>query len=435
MKTVLGILAALAVCLLAFPARALTVDEVVARYVDARGGAVKLHAIQSLRMTGKARFGDGDFVIEGTYAGVQKRPGSQRTEVTFQGLTGVDAYDGSQGWRTEPWEGRRDAFHLTADEAKQMAHDADIEGPLVDWRAKGHRVEYLGTEEVDGTLAHKLRITLKDGDVEYRFLDPDAFLEIRVVTETHVRGVEIVTETDLGDYEQVAGVWIPFSFESGRKGAPRSARFTIERAEANVAVDDAIFQFPAAGARVGRVIVAGPATTPAPAAAPPAPPTAATPTVDSGVISGLGARNIGSAAMSGRVSAIAAHNVNGKTTVYVGAASGGVWKSLDGGTTFKPIFDKNPVQSIGAITVDPSNWKTIWVGTGEAWTRNSVSVGNGIYKSTDAGANWTNVGLPESERIARILVHPHDGNVVYACVPGKLWSDSADRGVYRTTDG
>ena len=153
------------------------------------------------------------------------------------------------------------------------------------------------------------------------------------------------------------------------------------------------------------------------------------------MISGLGARNIGSAAMSGRIAAVAAHEEHGKTVVYVGAASGGVWKSLDGGTTFKPIFDNNPVQSIGAIAIDPSNDETIWVGTGEAWTRNSVSIGDGIYKSTDAGATWKNMGLPESERIVKIVVHPTNGDIVYACVPGKLWSDSPDRGVYRTSDG
>src|SRR5207248_1706200 len=156
---------------------------------------------------------------------------------------------------------------------------------------------------------------------------------------------------------------------------------------------------------------------------------------DAGVLSGLGARNIGSAAMSGRVSAVAARVDDGKTTVYVDAASGGVWKSYDGGTTFKPVFDKQPVQSIGAIAIDPSNPRTVWVGSGEAWTRNSTSVGDGIYKSTDAGETWTNMGLPESERIARIVVHPKDGNTVWACVPGKLWSDSAERGVYKTSDG
>ncbi len=156
---------------------------------------------------------------------------------------------------------------------------------------------------------------------------------------------------------------------------------------------------------------------------------------DSGTISGLGARNIGSATMSGRISSIAALNVGGKTTLFVGAASGGVWKSTDNATTFKPVFDDQPLQSIGAVAIDPQNPQNVWVGTGEAWTRNSVSVGNGIYKSTDGGETWTPSGLPNSERIAKILVDPRNSDTVYACVPGKLWSDSADRGLYKTTNG
>jgi photosystem II stability/assembly factor-like uncharacterized protein len=156
---------------------------------------------------------------------------------------------------------------------------------------------------------------------------------------------------------------------------------------------------------------------------------------DSDSVSGLGARNIGSATMSGRIAAVTAVKENGRLTVYVAAASGGVWRSVNGGTTFKPMFDKQPVQSIGAIAVDPQNPKTIWVGTGEAWTRNSVSIGDGIYRSGDGGENWTNLGLKNSERIAKILIDPGDSNTVYACVPGKLWSDSDDRGVYKTTDG
>lgn len=157
--------------------------------------------------------------------------------------------------------------------------------------------------------------------------------------------------------------------------------------------------------------------------------------VDSEAISGLGARNIGSAAMSGRVAAIAAVHDGARLTVYIGAASGGVWKSVNGGTTYKPVFDKQPVQSIGAITIDPKNPKVVWVGTGEAWTRNSVSIGDGVYKSIDGGDSWTNVGLKESEHVAKILVDPTESNTVYVCVPGKLWSDSDERGVYKTTDG
>ena len=159
------------------------------------------------------------------------------------------------------------------------------------------------------------------------------------------------------------------------------------------------------------------------------------PSLDQGVISGLGIRNIGSATMSGRISAVAAaHRQNGETVLYVGAASGGVWKSTDGGTTFKPKFDKQPVQSIGAIEIDPNHPDTVWVGTGEAWTRNSVSIGDGIYRSTDGGETWSNMGLPQSERIVKIAVNPGNSNLVFACVTGKLWGDSNERGVYRSAD-
>lgn len=157
---------------------------------------------------------------------------------------------------------------------------------------------------------------------------------------------------------------------------------------------------------------------------------------NSSTISGLGARNIGSATMSGRISALAAtREPSGKMTLFVGAASGGVWKSEDGGTLYKPVFDEQPVQSIGAIALDPKNSKNVWVGSGESWTRNSVSVGNGIYKSADGGETWSYVGLPNSERIGKIVVSPTSSDTVFAAVPGALWSDSPDRGLYKTTDG
>jgi photosystem II stability/assembly factor-like uncharacterized protein len=414
----------------AAPARALTIDELVARHVEARGGAAKLAAIRSLRVTGKAVFGDGDFRIEAAWGALQRRPGMIRTEMTLQGMTGVQAYDAKEGWSMQPFGGRREPERTSADDLKDLAHQADFDGPLVDWQKKGHRLEYLGTEDVDGTPAHKIRVLLKDGDIQYVYLDPDAFLVIRVIEEQHIRGVEHSSETDYSSYQQVAGVWMPFAIESGERGKAKTARFRIEQVEPNVDVDDAAFRFPKQP--VVQMIKAG-AAPHAEATHTPLPTTAAV--VDRAVLSGLGARNIGSASMSGRVAAVAAHHEDGKTVLYVGAASGGVWKSLDGGTSFKPIFDKMPVQSIGAIAIDPSRPKTVWVGTGESWTRNSASIGDGIYKSTDGGATWSNMGLPESERITRILVHPKNGDIVYACAPGKLWSDSPDRGLYKTTDG
>lgn len=159
-------------------------------------------------------------------------------------------------------------------------------------------------------------------------------------------------------------------------------------------------------------------------------------TFNSSTISGLGARNIGSAAMSGRISAIAGKREDsGKLTLFVGAASGGVWKSEDSGTRYRPVFDEQTSQSIGAVALDPNNSKNVWVGTGESWTRNSVSIGDGVYKSNDGGETWTKIGLEKSERIGKIAVSPKNSDTVYVAVPGALWSDSPDRGLYKTTDG
>ncbi len=155
--------------------------------------------------------------------------------------------------------------------------------------------------------------------------------------------------------------------------------------------------------------------------------------IDSNTFGGLRARAIGPATMSGRISAIDAV-AEDPLTIYVGAASGGLWRSTDGGTTFRPIFD-DYAQSIGALRIDPSDPETVWVGTGEPWTRNSTSIGVGLYKSTDGGDNWEFKGLPDSERIARIRVDPADGDTVYVCVTGRLWSAGEERGVYKTEDG
>ncbi len=156
-------------------------------------------------------------------------------------------------------------------------------------------------------------------------------------------------------------------------------------------------------------------------------------TITSDTFGGIEARAIGPATMSGRIAAIDA--VAGRPlTIYVGAAGGGVWKSVDAGTTFKPVFDEH-TQSIGAIAVDPTDPSTVWVGTGESWVRNSVSVGDGVYKSTDGGDSWQHVGLGDTERIARIVVDPKHHDTVYACATGHLWNANAERGVFRTTDG
>ncbi len=156
--------------------------------------------------------------------------------------------------------------------------------------------------------------------------------------------------------------------------------------------------------------------------------------ITSATFGGMKARAIGPAVMGGRISALDAFRKDGRLTIYVGAAGGGVWKSENGGTTFKPIFDKY-TQSIGAVTVDRSNPDVVWVGTGEAWTRNSVSVGTGLFKTTDGGENWEHMGLEDSERMSKILIDPRDSDTVYVCVTGHLWDANQERGVYKTTDG
>ncbi|MEX1308915.1 MAG: glycosyl hydrolase [Candidatus Sulfomarinibacteraceae bacterium] len=156
-------------------------------------------------------------------------------------------------------------------------------------------------------------------------------------------------------------------------------------------------------------------------------------TIDSATFGGLRARAIGPAVMSGRISAIDG-NAADPVTVWVGSASGGVWKSENAGLSFEPVFDDH-TQSIGAIRIDPSNPDTVWVGTGETWVRNSVSVGDGVYRTTDGGESWEHLGLDATERIAKIEVHPDDGDTVYVCATGQLWSANPERGVYKTTDG
>lgn len=147
----------------------------------------------------------------------------------------------------------------------------------------------------------------------------------------------------------------------------------------------------------------------------------------------LECRHIGPAVMSGRISAIDA--VNGDPRIlYLGSAGGGIWKSTNGGTTFKPVFDDH-IQSIGAITIDQKHPDTVWTGTGEPWVRNSVSVGDGIYRTTDGGKKWKHMGLEKSERINRIVIHPDNPNIIYAAVLGHLWNANEQRGLYRTTDG
>src|SRR5256885_1365260 len=145
-------------------------------------------------------------------------------------------------------------------------------------------------------------------------------------------------------------------------------------------------------------------------------------------------RGIGPASMGGRIDDIACVD-NNSYTCYIGAATGGVWKTTNNGTTFTPIFDTYSTASIGDIAIAPSNPDIVWVGTGEANNRQSASFGDGIYKSTDAGKTFTRMGLEDSQTIARIVVDPKDPNVVYVAVLGHLFGPNKERGVYKTNDG
>jgi hypothetical protein len=164
----------------------------------------------------------------------------------LQGMTAVQAYDGQEGWKISPFQGRKDPEKMSADDTKSLIEEAEIDGPLVNWKEKGSTVEYLGTEDVDGTQAHKLKVTRKNGDIQYVYLEPEHFLEIRILSQRMERGSQVETEIDLSDYEKVNGVFLPFSIESGPRGSNDKAKLILEKAEANPPVDDAAFKFPAA---------------------------------------------------------------------------------------------------------------------------------------------------------------------------------------------
>jgi hypothetical protein len=219
-----------------------TVDQLVSKNIEAKGGADALNALQTLRLSGKMLVRQGQ--IELGYLQIKKQPDEVRSEGSLQGMTQIEAYDGKEGWRISPFFGRKDPEHMSADDVKALVEDAEIDGPLVDWKKKGSTVEYLGTEDVDGTPAHKLKVVRKNGDVSFVYLDPDHFLEIRVVTGRMRHGAYEEVETDLGDYEKAGGVFVPTSIESGHKGSPDKQRIIIDKVEANVPVDDAIFHFP-----------------------------------------------------------------------------------------------------------------------------------------------------------------------------------------------
>jgi hypothetical protein len=220
-----------------------TAEELAAKNIEAKGGIEKLHGIHSVRLSGKLVISGGMLQLD--YVTLVERPESVRYEATLQGLTQVQAFDGAQAWQINPFMGRKDPEKLSADDAKGMGEDAaDVLGALVDYKEKGYKLDYLGTEDVDGTEAHKLRVTRGNGDLIYVYLDPDYFLEIRTLSRRIEHGVPIETITDFGDYEKVDGVYLPLSEESRQKGSSERQKVQFETAAINGATDDAVFHFP-----------------------------------------------------------------------------------------------------------------------------------------------------------------------------------------------
>jgi len=238
-------IALLAVLLgLAARAGAFTADELAAKNIEARGGSTALAAVKSVRRSGQLLVNGGRFTLG--MVETRQRPESIRDELTLQGLTQVESFDGKEGWKIDPFQGRKDPERTSPDDLKGLIEDAQIGGPLEDYKARGATLEYSGTEDIDGTAAHKLKLTQKNGDVQYVYLDPDYFLEIRIESQRSVRGVRQTTITELGEYEKVADVFWATAITSGRKGDSSPAKIIYDKVEVNIPLDAGYFSFPAA---------------------------------------------------------------------------------------------------------------------------------------------------------------------------------------------
>ena len=220
----------------------LSTDAIIAKHIAARGGLGALEAIKTLKMTGVMR--PGGFDARLAYVETIARPDSVRIDATLQGLTVVQAYDGKSGWQIQPFQGRKDPETLSSDDVKSLQEEADFEDPLINAQAKGATIDNLGIQEIDGGSTYALRVNLKDGDQQIYYLDPDAWLTIRIVTRQILRGAETLTQTDLGDYEKVNGVYFPYEVASGPKGSPTQQRITYDKIVANEVVSPEIFELP-----------------------------------------------------------------------------------------------------------------------------------------------------------------------------------------------
>jgi hypothetical protein len=227
----------------ALGADAFTAEELAAKNIEAKGGAAALAAVQNVRRSGVLIVNGGQLSLD--IVETRQRPGSIRNEYTLQGLTQVESYDGNDGWKIDPFQGRKDPERSSPDDLKGLIEDAQVGGQLEDYQVRGLTLEYAGTEDIDGTAAHKLKLTQKNGDLQYIYLDPDYFLEIRIESQRSVRGVKETVITDLGEYEQVSGVYWATAISSGRKGDRDPAKVLYDEVEVNIPLDAAYFSLPA----------------------------------------------------------------------------------------------------------------------------------------------------------------------------------------------
>jgi len=228
--------------LLAPIAHAQSVDDILAKHYEACGGLAKLKALNTMRVTGSMTMGPG---MEAPITMERKRPGMRRMEFTIQGMTGIQAFDGAKTWSVMPFMGKKDPEVGTAEDNKNALDDADFDGALVDYKTKGHTIELMGKEPVEGADAYKLKVTKKNGNIEYDYLDAETYLLVKTEGKVKRRGTEMEGETTFSDYKDVDGLMQPFSMESGAKEMPQKQKLTFSKIELNVPLDDARFAVPA----------------------------------------------------------------------------------------------------------------------------------------------------------------------------------------------
>ena len=229
-----------AIVFFSIAASAQTVEEVIAKNIQAHGGLDKLKSVRSLRTS--AKFSQGSFRAD--FRQENKRADKVREEIIIQGLAQVQAYDGKTGWQISPFGGRKDPELLSQDDLKSLVVDADIDGPLVEYKQKGHKAELVGHDSMEGTDCFKIKLSMKNGDVRYYYLDADSYLELKLEIQSTIRGALQESELYYGDYEQVNGIFYPFAVEQAQKGSASRAQISVEKIEQNIPLEDAHFSMP-----------------------------------------------------------------------------------------------------------------------------------------------------------------------------------------------